>query len=148
MNDPASQRATSLLRDIASSSQFAEISRLLNALRYLLRSSLRAVPGGSHGAMAQEVRRQSRIMPTSALRASVHQTLQLLDTRPPVDPQAYAASRRRLGTLMSQRAVADDWIARLQARRGQFGQLDAETRKALDAEIQLRKRQRKRAYRP
>ncbi len=98
--------------------------------------------------MAQEVRRQSRIMPTSALRASVHQTLQLLDTRPPVDPQAYAASRRRLGTLMSQRAVADDWIARLQARRGQFGQLDAETRKALDAEIQLRKRQRQRAYRP
>src|SRR6266536_4282850 len=53
-----------------------------------------------------------------------------------------------LGTLMSQRAVADDWIARLQARRGQFGQLDAETRKALDAEIQLRKRQRQRAYRP
>src|SRR6266545_7635910 len=97
MNDPASQRATSLLRDIASSSQFAEISRLLNALRYLLRSSLRAVPGGSHGAMAQEVRRQSRIMPTSALRASVHQTLQLLDTRPPVDPQAYAASRPTAG---------------------------------------------------
>ncbi|HZD68354.1 MAG TPA: hypothetical protein VFA45_05395 [Actinomycetes bacterium] len=95
--------------------------------------------------MAREVRRQSRCMPTSALRASVHRTLQLLDTRPPVDPQGYAASRRRLGTLMSRGAVADDWIAWLQARQRQARRLsDTETHPALDAEIQMRKEQRRR----
>jgi hypothetical protein len=84
-------------------------------------------------------------MPTSALRASVHRTLQLLDTRPRVDPQVYAACRRRLGTLMSQRAVADDWIARLQARQRRSARVgDAAARTALDAEIELRKEQRRR----
>jgi len=84
-------------------------------------------------------------MPTNGLRASVHQALQLLDTRPSVDPQAYAASRRRLGTLMSQRAVEDDWIARLKAGRRRLSRLgDAEIRKALDVDIQVRKQQRRR----
>lgn len=95
--------------------------------------------------MTWEAQRQSRSMPTSALRASVHRTLQLLDTRPRVDPQAYAACRRRLGTLMSQRAVADDWIARLQARQRRSARVgDAAARTALDAEIELRKEQRRR----
>jgi hypothetical protein len=84
-------------------------------------------------------------MPTSALRASVQRILRLLDTRPPVDPRAYAACRRRLGTLMSQRAVADDWIARLQARQRQSARLgDAAARTALQAEIELRNEQRRR----
>lgn len=95
--------------------------------------------------MPSEARRQSRSMPTRTLRASVHRTLQLLDTRPPVDPQSYAACRRRLGTLMSQRAVEDDWIARLQARQRQSARLgDAQARTALDAELQVRKEQRRR----
>jgi hypothetical protein len=84
-------------------------------------------------------------MPTSALRASMHQTLKLLDTRPSVDPQPYTASRRRLGTLISQRPVEDDWIARLQARRRRLSRLsDTETRKALDADIEVRKHRRRR----
>jgi hypothetical protein len=127
----------SSLQEIASSSEFAEIPQLLNALRHR--------PGGSHRDVTWEARRQSRSMPTSALRASVHLTLQLLDTRPPVDPQAYAACRRRLSTLMLQRAVADDWIARLQARQQQAARLgDAEARTALDTEIEMRKEQRRR----
>jgi hypothetical protein len=145
MNDRARPQAASLLRDVASSSEFADLARLLNGLRYLSGSSLRDISGGSHRAVALEVRRQSRSMPTSALHASMHRTLQLLDTRPLVGPQGYAASRRRLGTLMSQRAVADDWIARLQARQRQSRRLgDTQTHTALDAEIQVRKDQRRR----
>jgi hypothetical protein len=84
-------------------------------------------------------------MPTSALRVGVQQALQLLDTRPWVDPQAYAASRCRLGILMSRRAVEDDWIARLEARRRRLGRFDdPRTRNALDADIQVRKQQRRR----
>jgi hypothetical protein len=84
-------------------------------------------------------------MPTSALRASVHRTLQLLDTRPPIDSQAYAACRRWLGTLLSQRAIEDDWIARLQAPQPRSARVgDAAARTALDAEIEARKEQRRR----
>jgi hypothetical protein len=145
MDDRARPQAASLLRDVASSSESADLVRLLNGLRYLWGSSLRDISGGSDRAVALEVRRRSRSMPTSALRASVHRILQLLDTRPLVDPQGYAASRRRLGTLMSQRAIADDWIARLQAHRRRSDRLgDAETHRALDAEIQGRKDQRRR----
>jgi hypothetical protein len=145
MDDRARPQAASLLRDVASSSESADLARLLNGLRYLSGSSLRDISGGSHRAVALEVRRRSRSMPTSALRASVHRILQLLDTRPLVDPQGYAASRRRLGTLMSQRAIADDWIARLQAHRRRSDRLgDAETHRALDAKIQGRKDQRRR----
>src|SRR6266705_3969546 len=145
MSDPMGPPPMSCLRDIASSMQVAELGRLLRALRHPVRLSLRDLPGGEHGPAAQQLRRQTRSMSTSALRGSVHQTLQLLDTRPSVDPQAYAASRRRLGTLMSQRAVEDDWIARLQACRKRLGRRgDTETRKALDADIQVRKQQRRR----
>lgn len=83
-------------------------------------------------------------MPTSALRASMHQTLELLDACPSVDPEAYAASRHLLRRLMAQRAVEDDWIARLRAcrsRLGRFGKQDL--RKTLDADIQARRRQRR-----
>jgi len=144
MNGPAGQRAVSSLPDIASTSESAEIARLLSALRHLFGPSLGDLPSGQQGAVAQEVRHRSQSMPTNALRASVRRTLQLLDTCPPVDPQAYAASRRRLGTLMSRRAVEDDWIARLQARQRQLGQLgDSETSRAVDADIQVRKDQRR-----
>jgi hypothetical protein len=77
-------------------------------------------------------------MPTSALRASLQEVLQLLDTRPPVDAQAWATSRRRLGVIMSQRAVEEDWIAWPQARRrhlGSFG--DTEASRALHADIRV-----------
>ncbi len=143
MNDPPGAPATSSLDDIASSSESAEVSRLLDGLRHLLGASARDLAGGSDRAIVQEVRRQSRSMPTGTLRASVHRTLQLLDARPPVDAQAYAASRRRLGVLLSQRAVADNWIARLEARQRRPGRLgDMQTRRAVDAEIELRKDQR------
>ena len=145
MSDPMGPPPMSCLRDIASSMQVAELGRLLRALRHPVGLSLRDLPGGEHGSAAQQLRRQTRSMSTSALRGSVHQTLQLLDTRPSVDPQAYAACRRRLGTLMSQRAVEDDWIARLQACRKRLGRRgDTETRKSLDADIQVRKQQRRR----
>jgi hypothetical protein len=145
MNKPAGHPATSSLQDIASSSEAAETLRLLKALRHLSGSSPLNLPGRIQRAMAEEARRQSHSIPTNGLRASVHRTLQLLNTRPPVDPQAYAASRRRLGTLMSQRAVADDWITRLQARQRQSRRLDdAHTYTALAAEIQTRKEQRRR----
>jgi len=142
MSDLAGRPTISPLGDIVSTTQIAEIVRLLDAVR---QPSLRDLPGGEHGPAAQQLRRQSRSMPTSALHASVHQALQLLGTRPPVDPQAYGSSRRRLGTLMSQRAVEEDWIERLQARSTRSGRLgDTEGRKALDADIQLRKQRRRR----
>jgi hypothetical protein len=50
-----------------------------------------------------------------------------------------------VGALLSHRAVADDWIARLQARQRRPGRLaDMQPRRALDAEIQLRRDQRRR----
>src|SRR6266496_268087 len=145
MSDHAHPLSMSSPLDIAGTSKFAEIARLLDALRHPFRPSLHDLPGGRNGAAAQELRHQTPSMPTSALRASMHQTLKLLDTRPPVDPQPYTASRRRLGTLISQRPVEDDWIARLQARRRRLSRLsDTETRKALDADIEVRKRRRRR----
>src|SRR6266511_4528771 len=60
-------------------------------------------------------------------------------------PACLALDGRRLGTLISQRPVEDDWIARLQARRRRLSRLsDTETRKALDADIEVRKRRRPR----
>jgi hypothetical protein len=145
MTVPGAPRAALSLRDIASSTEAMEINRLLGALRDSRGPSLRDLPGGEHGPAAQQLRRQTQSMPTSALLASVRQTLQLLDSRPPVNPEAYAASRRRLGTLMSQRAVEDDWIVRLQARRRRLGRFGEQgLRKALDAEIETRKQQRHR----
>jgi hypothetical protein len=142
MNDPADPRKTSP-GDIASSAEFAEISLLLTAVRHLSGLSLPGSPGESHGTVVQEARRKSRSMPTSALRAGVSQTLRLLDTRPPMDPHGYATSRRRLGALTSQRAIEDDWIARLDAvRRQARGPGGAATRKVLKADIQVRKQQR------
>jgi hypothetical protein len=62
-----------------------------------------------------------------------------------VEPEAYAASRRRLGTLISQRAVEDDWITWLRARQGRLGGFGEQgLRKALDADIQMRTQQRRR----
>jgi len=145
MSDHAHPLSMSSPLDIAGTSKFAEIARLLDALCHPFRPSLHDLPGGRNGAAAQELRHQTRSIPTSALRASMHQTLKLLDTRPSVDPQPYTASRRRLGTLISQRPVEDDWIARLQARRRRLSRLsDTETRKALDADIEVRKRRRRR----
>jgi len=103
MSDHAHPLSMSSPLDIAGTSKFAEIARLLDALRHPFRPSLHDLPGGRNGAAAQELRHQTPSMPTSALRASMHQTLKLLDTRPSVDPQPYTASRRRLGTLISQR---------------------------------------------
>ncbi len=140
MSDPAGRPTISPLGDIASSTPAAEIARLLDALRNPPGPSLRDLPGGEHGPAAQELRRQTRSLPTSAPHASVHQTLQLLGTRPSVDPQAYGSGRRRLGALMSQRAVEEDWIARLQARGGHLSRPgDTEASKAVDGDIQLRK---------
>ena len=145
MSNPAGRSARPSLDDIASSPQLAEVTRLLRALRHRLGPSLRDLPGGEHGPAAQQLRRQTRSMPTSALRASVQQALQLLERRPPVDPQAWAASRCRLGTIMSQRAVEDDWIARLQARRRCLGSLgDVAASRTLDADLRVRKQQRRR----
>jgi hypothetical protein len=145
MTVPGAPCAAVSLRDIANSTDAIEIERLLGTLRHPRGPSLRDLPGGQHGPAAQQLRRQTVSTPTSALRASVHQTLQLLDNRPQVDPEAYAASRRRLGTLMSQRAVEDDWITRLRARRGRLGRFGEQgLRKALDADIETRKQQRRR----
>ncbi len=144
MTNPTGPAAPPCLGDIASSTQLAEVTRLLEALRHPLGPSLRDLPGGEHGPAAQQLRRQTPSMPTGALRASVHQTLQLLDRRPTVDPQAWAATRRRLDTLMSQRAVEDDWIALLEARRRRLGPFgDSEASKALDVDFQIRKQHRR-----
>jgi hypothetical protein len=135
MSTPAGAPAISSLGDIASSRQFAEIDQLPETLRHLLGPSLRDLPGGEHGPAVQKRRRKIRSMPTGTLRVSVRQTLQLLNRHPLVDLQAWAASQRRLGTLMSQRAVEDDWTAQLEARRRRLDKL---------ADIQAHKRQHRR----
>ncbi|HZD68482.1 MAG TPA: hypothetical protein VFA45_06075 [Actinomycetes bacterium] len=53
MNALPSPSATSWLRDVASSSEFAEISRLFNASRYLSRESLRGLPDRNGGWLSE-----------------------------------------------------------------------------------------------
>jgi hypothetical protein len=79
MNNPASPRTARHLQDVASSSEFAELSRPVNALRQLSALALRDPARGHHRAVGREVRGHSRSLSTGALRARVHETLQLLD---------------------------------------------------------------------
>jgi hypothetical protein len=138
----ADDSARSSLDDIANSRQLAELTGLLEALRDWVGSSLRALPGGEHGPAARQLRSQTRSLPTSALRASVQQGLRLLDMRPWVDPQVWVASRQRLSAITSQRAIEDDWVARLAERRRRLDTAgDRAGAKMRDAELKARRQQ-------
>ncbi len=131
-----------LLDDLASSAEALQVARVLQALERQTRPWLADLPGGERGSAARRVRQETCTMSTAGLRCSVVSALELLGTRSGIDPKAYEASWRRYGKLLSLRAVEDEWISRVRARRARLGRRgDRELRRALDVDIAARKQQ-------